>query len=184
MSAARISPGRRREVGTANWLIARLGGRVGGTMPPHLFLTMGRQRRLFRGWLRFAGRLMPRGTLPRRDTELVILRVAALNGCEYELHHHRRMGARVGLSETDISRVTAHDPGGWPARTQALLAAVDCLHAARDLDDDTWQQLRQHLDESAVVEFLLLVGHYQMLATFIRTLRVQTDEPTAVRSRS
>jgi hypothetical protein len=72
----RIAAGTRREVGTVNWMIAQALARATGTAAPALFLTLGRHRKLFRGWLRFAGRLMPRGILPRRETELAILRVA------------------------------------------------------------------------------------------------------------
>ena len=61
----RIHPGTRADVGRITWAIARISGRVTGTGPTDLFLTLGRNRKLFRGWLRFAGRLMPGGTLPR-----------------------------------------------------------------------------------------------------------------------
>ena len=72
----RVAPGRRAEIGAANALITSVIGRAAGTnRPPHLFTTLARHRRLFRRWLRFAGALMPGGKLPRRDTELVILRV-------------------------------------------------------------------------------------------------------------
>ena len=82
MSAApRIEPGTRSDVGLVSWTIARVAGRVTGGPPPNLFLTLGRHPGLFRGWLRFAGRLMPRGKLPRRETELVILRVSHLREC-------------------------------------------------------------------------------------------------------
>jgi alkylhydroperoxidase family enzyme len=52
-----------------------------GTGPPTLFLTLGRHHPLFSGWLRFARRLIPGGVLPRRETELVLLRVAHLCAC-------------------------------------------------------------------------------------------------------
>ncbi|MBV8385841.1 MAG: carboxymuconolactone decarboxylase family protein, partial [Acidimicrobiia bacterium] len=80
----RIAPGDLRDVGVVNWVVSAVSGRVAGTGPPNLFLTLGRNRALFRGWLHFAGRMMPGGKLPRRDTELVILRVAHLRNCEYE----------------------------------------------------------------------------------------------------
>ncbi|KAA2246246.1 carboxymuconolactone decarboxylase family protein, partial [Solihabitans fulvus] len=37
------------------WAFARISGLITRTEPPKLFLTMSRQRTLFRGWLRFAG---------------------------------------------------------------------------------------------------------------------------------
>ena len=78
MSGPRIRPGTPAEIGRVNTLITRAIGRASRTdRPPNLFTTLARRRGLFRGWLMFAGRLMPGGTLPREDTELVILRVAA-----------------------------------------------------------------------------------------------------------
>ncbi|WP_327358716.1 carboxymuconolactone decarboxylase family protein [Streptomyces sp. NBC_01304] len=172
----RIAPGTRDEVGLPVWVFSRLAGLVAGTRPPALFLTLGRHRRLFRGWLRFAGRLMPRGTLPRRETELVILRTAHLRGCAYEFEHHRRLGRRAGVTRGDVERVVA-GPGdpGWSPRERALLAATDQLHERQDLDDAGWERLRTHLDENGAIEFLLLVGHYQMLATTITALRLEPD---------
>lgn len=172
----RIPPGSRRQVGLAAWTFARLAGRAVGTEPPAIFLTLGRTRRLFWGWLLFAGGLMPGGTLPRRETELVILRVAHVRECAYERAHHARLARRVGLSEAEIERVPAGaETEGWTPRQQVLLRATDQLLATRGLDGPTWAELRAHLDERATIELLLLVGHYDMLATTLNTLGVQPD---------
>jgi alkylhydroperoxidase family enzyme len=56
-----------------------------------------------------------------------------------------------------------------------LLGAVDELDDRSNLTDTTWSQLRAHLDEKQAIEFLMLVGHYQMLAIVLNTLRVQPD---------
>ena len=180
MSTARIAPGERRDVGLLTWAISRVAGRVGGTNPPNLFLTLGRHRRLFRGWLRFAGRLMPGGRLPRRETELVILRVAHLRSCRYEFDHHVRLGRRAGLADADIARIAeGPDAEGWSLRERALLAAVDRLHHDQDLDDPTWSTVRAHLDEREAIELCMLVGHYEMLATVIAALRIEPDRRRA-----
>lgn len=177
----RVAVGSRREVGLVNWLICRVAGLAAGTPAPALFLTLARHRRLFRGWLRFAGRLMPGGLLPRRETELVILRVATLAGSEYEFSHHARLGRRAGLGAEDLARVVldpvadAAEWGRWRPREAAVLAATDRLHRERDLDDATWSALREHLDERQCLEMCLLVGHYEMLATTITALRIPPD---------
>jgi alkylhydroperoxidase family enzyme len=158
------------------WVAALVAGRAIGTGPPNLFLTLGRHRKLFRGWLRFAGRLMPGGLLPRRETELVILRVAHLTSSRYEFEHHMRLGRRAGLGQPDFDRVVqGADAHGWSDRERALLSTVDRLHADRDLDDPSWELLRKHLDEREAIELCMLVGHYEMLATTIATLRIQPD---------
>jgi AhpD family alkylhydroperoxidase len=178
MTNPRIPPGTRAEIGWVNWGIAQISGRVTGTTPPNLFLTLGRHRKLFRGWLRFAGKLMPRGALPRKDTELVILRVAHLRGNPYEFEHHVRLGRKVGVRDEEITAVTRPlVDGGWTDRQATILSAVDQLVSDRGLDDKVWADLRRHLDDRASIELVMLVGHYEMLATFLETLRVPQDKP-------
>lgn len=178
MTAPRATPGTLRDVGVVNWAACWIAGRAVGTGPPNLFLTLARRRGLFRGWLWFAGRLMPGGTLPRRETELVILRVAHLRDCRYEFDHHVRLGRRAGVRESDVERVK-EGPGadGWSPRERAVLTAVDQLHHDRDIDDAAWTRLRTHLTEAQCVELTMLVGHYEMLATAITALRVEPDRP-------
>jgi AhpD family alkylhydroperoxidase len=174
----RIPPGTRADTGTVNALIARVIGLGGGTAgPPALFTTLGRHRRLFRPWLRFASRLMPGGKLPRRDSELVILRVASLCDCAYEWGHHERIALRFGLTTADVERVPeGAASAGWSARQSAILAAVDELHATRTLADGSWQALRDAgLSETELIELPMLVGHYEMLAMTLNALRVEPD---------
>jgi AhpD family alkylhydroperoxidase len=120
---------------------------------------------------------MPGGKLPRRETELVILRVAHRRGCAYEFDHHVHLGRRAGVTATDVDRVMAGpDATGWTRREQAILAAVDELHDTRDVDDATWDELRRAHSERDAIELILLAGHYEMLATVINTLRIRPDE--------
>jgi AhpD family alkylhydroperoxidase len=173
----RIAPGGRRQIGTFAWIVAAVSGRVSGTAPPNLLLTLGRNRRLFLGWLHFAGRLMPGGKLPRRETELVILRVAHVRDCRYEHDHHVKLGRRAGLSDPEIARVVDGSAAqGWAPREQAVLEATDELLAQGDITDETWARVSGLLDKRELIELVMLVGHYEMLAKTINTLRIQPDE--------
>jgi len=178
-TAQRITPGTRRDVGALGYAVSAISGRVSGTGPPNLFLTLGRHRKLFRGWLRFAGRLMPGGTFPRRETELVILRVAHVRSCEYERSHHERLGSRAGLSQAELARVAdGPDADGWSPREQVMLRATDQLLLQHDIDDSTWHRLHAELSDRGCIELCLLVGHYDMLASTINALRIQPDART------
>jgi alkylhydroperoxidase family enzyme len=179
MSTPRISPGGLRELGLPIWAFTRLAGRVTRTGPPRIFTTLGRNRGLFWGWLHFAGRLMPGGKLPRIDTELVILRVAAVRGSDYEFEHHTLLGRRAGLADADIQRVRlGSDAAGWNDRQSLLLRVTESLLERRDLDEPLWTELRAAEDERTCIELLMLVGHYDMLATTLHTLRVQPESRT------
>jgi AhpD family alkylhydroperoxidase len=174
--APRIAPGSRREIGWLNYGIARAIGVATGGPPPHLFTTLGRHGGLFRKWLRFAGGLMPGGRLPRRDTEILILRVAHNTGCEYEWRHHEELGQQAGLTREEIERTRlGPDAEGWSPRQALLLLAADELHADRRLSDDVWDGLRPLLSDEHLIELCLLVGHYEMLAMTLNSLQVEPD---------
>lgn len=171
---ARLGPSRALPVRA----FAALAGRKVGTRPPAVFLTLGRHQRLFWPWLAFAGSLLGGGRLTRRETELVILRVAHLTGSDYELSQHVRIARQAGLSAEEVAR-TADGPGadGWTPTQQLLLRVVDELHADEDLADATWHALVDHLDERRALEVVLLAAHYRMLATALRVTRVAPDAP-------
>ena len=171
----RIPPGDRRDIGLVATVIARIAGRVMRTGPPNIFTTLSRHRRLFLPWLFFAGRLMPRGKLPRADTELVILRVAHRCGCAYEWSHHERIAQQVGLSAADVARVREERPEGFSESHTLVLRAVDELHDTRNISDDTWEGLRAHLSDVELIELCMLAGHYEMLAMTLNALRVEVD---------
>jgi alkylhydroperoxidase/carboxymuconolactone decarboxylase family protein YurZ len=110
----RIAPARLHELRPLARIVAGIAGRVTGTGPPSIFTTLGQHPRLFRAWLRYSAQLMPFGHLPRRDSELVILRVAWECRSAYEWHQHVPIALRVGLTpdETSVSiYLLANDTG-------------------------------------------------------------------------
>lgn len=182
MTAPRIPAGRFRQLGPINWVIAKLGARTVGAPEMHLFTTLGQRRLLFWTWLAYGGRLL-RGKLPTADTELVILRVAHLRGCEYELQHHRRMARTAGLDPDLQAAIFA-----WPqrlepvqarltVRQQALLAATDEFVNDRTVSEATWRQLAEHLDRRQLIEFCLLESQYDGLAATMSALAIPLDHP-------
>ena len=176
----RIAPGTPKDVGRRNAVILKVLGFSTGGRPANVFRTLARHQRLFRGWLRFAGTMMPGGRLPRADTELVILRVAHNCHSEYELDQHRRIARFSGLSTEEIDRVgEGPDAAGWSDRQRLLLRVADALHADRDVSDELWAELAAELDEVRCIELLMLIGHYEGLAMTLNALRVVPDAPAA-----
>ncbi len=174
----RIAPGTRKQVGLVNTaILAVLTRASGGKSPLNVMTTIARHRRMFRGWLRFASTLMPRGTLERADTELVILRVAHVCGSEYEWSHHALIAEAVGLSSEDVESIRRDGAASdrWEPRQAALLRTVDQLHADQRISDELWAELSSFFDEQELIEVCMLIGHYHMLAMTLNGLRVSND---------
>lgn len=177
-TTARVAPGRFRELGPINWATWRVLSLGSGTKDAKLFSTLGRCGGLFRGWLHYSGVLMllPGTKLSRFEIELVVLRVAHLRECRYEMAHHVRLGRRAGVTPQILDRIlTGPEHPDWSPRYRAMLAATDRLVTSGDIDDATWSTLAEHLDDRRLVEFCLLVTQYDGLATTISTLGIQPD---------
>jgi 4-carboxymuconolactone decarboxylase len=86
-------------------LISRAGLDSDGE-PLAVFGTIARHPKLFGAWLPFASRLMAGGSLDRRQTELVILRVAANMGSDYEWGQHVELSAPFGVDQDTLTRGT------------------------------------------------------------------------------
>jgi AhpD family alkylhydroperoxidase len=177
----RIPDGDFRKLGLVNWLIAKIAARVLRVSQMHLFTTLGQHKRLFLAWLLLRGMLYM-GTLPLLDAELVVLRVARLRGCEYELQQHGRFAERRGLDAELQAQIF-----GWPgsdqlsARRQALLNATDEFVERRTISHASWEALSQHLHRRQLIEFCMLAGQYDALAAVISSLQIPSDFPAGQR---
>ena len=60
-------------------------------------------------------------------------------------------------------------------RQTLLLRAVDEIHDDGEIGDTLWAQLAGECDEERLIELCLLIGHYEMLAATLKSLRVQRD---------
>ena len=178
VTSPRMPPGDRRQLGVFGWLFCKLSARVWGVPELHLFTVLAQHKRLFWSWAPFNGTLLYRGRLPKRDTELVILRVGHLRACAYELQQHRRLALRRGVDARTQAEIVAWPDSAEPSpRHRALLAGVDELIATRTMSDASWRLLAGHLDRRQLIEFVTLVGQYDALAMTLNTLGVPMDYP-------
>ena len=142
---------------------------------PNIFTTLVRHPRLFSDWVRFGGRLLQGRELPGRESELLILRTAWRTRSDYEWSQHRLIALRFGLTADEVERVARDDLGGWADEDALVLRACDELFDGNELTDATWAALANRYDEHQLIEVLMTVGHYTLLAWTLRTLRVPLD---------
>jgi alkylhydroperoxidase family enzyme len=151
-----------------------------GAPPLMLFRVMAANPR---AWEKFRNSsLLDRGPLSLREREIVIDRTCALNACEYEWGVHVTTFAQAaGLTEAEI-RATVHegaDAPCWSAAEQALIAAVDALHARSTLSDEEFSELSSHYDDAKIFEIILLCGFYRTVSYLANGLKLPLEERAA-----
>lgn len=155
----------------------------GGTEEPmNIFVTLARAPELFRRWMGFGGALLY-GSLPSRLCEIVILRTAYRFDGFYEWAQHVEMGQARGVTLEEIEALggdtAALDAVPWSPLERAALQAVDETREDGCVSDSTWDRLGEHLDDAGHIELLMLIAHYMMLTTVLRSIRLQ-PEPRAL----
>lgn len=173
---AGVPSGRRlRDLGLINWVIARIGAKSVGAEQMHLFNVLGNNRRLFWAWLPFSGILLGGGKLPKRDTELVILRVGYLRGCTYELQHHSEIAERRGLSFTQRRQIAEGPRPKGVSHEDILMRIVDELVVKGTLSTVNRKWLAYTYNPAQMIEFVMLTTQYNGLATLISALQIPED---------
>lgn len=151
-----------------------------GVPPLRLFRTLAWNPRVLDKIRR--GNLLDRGSLSRRDREIVILRTCARCGAEYEWGVHVAVFAeKVGISPRQVADTVAGEPSdaSWSESDVALLGLVDALHDTARIDDARWTGLRRHFDEAQCVELLVLAGFYHTIAFVVNALGIEPEDAAA-----
>jgi alkylhydroperoxidase family enzyme len=141
--------------------------------------TFVRHPGLTKEFLKFNVHLLFRSTLPARERELAILRVAHRTDSEYEWVQHVRMGKNEGLTDSDIAALQRGEAA--EVFDRAILAGVDELMNTYELSDATWAALGERFDERQRMDFVFTVGCYITVAMALKTFGVELDSKNAER---
>lgn len=119
-------------------------------------------------------------SLTLRDREIVIDRVCARCGCEYEWGVHIAFFAeRAGLTYDEVRSLThgdASDPCWTDVRDRLLIEVVDQLHDRAQIADDLWERLQQELSEAQALDLFLLAGWYHAISYAANASMVAYEE--------
>jgi alkylhydroperoxidase family enzyme len=126
----------------------------------------------------FNSGLLDRGHLTIRQREIVIDRVTAACGAEYEWGVHVSVfAAKAGLSEEQIASLTTGGPEDacWDDGDRVLIRLCDSLQSGCTVDDDLWAQLSTKHSDEAILELLMLAGTYRTVSYLVNALRLPLE---------
>lgn len=125
----------------------------------------------------FNGHLQYATTLSMRQRELLVLRVAAVRGSEYEWRQHAVLAADAGITPEEVERIrSGGDAPGWAPLEAAMLRAVDELVRDGCIGDATYAALATELDAQQLLDLVFTVGCYDVLAMALATFGVELDD--------
>ncbi len=143
----------------------------------NIFRMLSHAETAVRPFLRFGGAVLTELQLDPKLRELAILQVAKQAEAEYEWVQHVAIARHLGVTDEQIAAVERGEvtSAALSDLERAVLRfAAEVLGGPR-VSDETFAAVSDRLSPREIVELLLTVGEYLMLARVMTTLELEID---------
>src|SRR5437667_12683658 len=145
-------------------------------MPPlNVFRLMAHAETAFRPWMRWGGVLLNDLALDPLLRELAILRVAGLSpGADYEWVQHVPIARSVGATSEQVDAIERGDveAGCFSDAQRDVLRFTSEIVREVGASDTAYEAVAMRLSPREIVELLMVIGQYMMLARVMATARI------------
>ncbi len=144
----------------------------------HLYQMLLHSPPLAEGWLGYMTAVRQHLALPGALRELIIMRIAHLNGAPYEADQHAPIALKEGLSQAQLDALV-----DWSAATtlftplqQDVLRLADSMTRDIHVPAPLVHTLRGALGERQLVELVGTIASYNMVSRFLEALQIHSDD--------
>jgi AhpD family alkylhydroperoxidase len=162
-----VAPGTRPELAE---LEARIKGARGRISP--LYSVLLNSPLLASGWEQLFTVIRQKTSVPARLRELVILRIAVLNGAEYEFEAHVPHALAAGMTREAVSNLKANRIESLQGVERLVLQYTDAITRDLVVPDALYAQLDKAFDVKTLVELTATIAAYNMVSRFLIAMRI------------
>jgi 4-carboxymuconolactone decarboxylase len=164
---APVAPGSRPELAE---LEARIRGARGRLSP--LYQVLLHSPKLAAGWEHLFTVIRQQTSVPPRLRELVILRIAVLNGAGYEFEAHVPHALQAGLPQDAIDGLRNNAVQAFQGVEKLVLRYTDAMTRELRVPDALMEDLKKHFDDKTLVELTATVAGYNMVSRFLIAMHI------------
>ena len=142
----------------------------------HLYRMLLHSVPLAEGWLAFLTAVRQRLALSGALRELVIMRVAALNGAQYEADQHAPIALNEGLTRRQLDALAQWERSdAFSSEQRAVLELTDRMTRDVQVPKPVLEAVRGSLSDREVVELVATIAAYNMVSRFIEALGIHSE---------
>jgi AhpD family alkylhydroperoxidase len=164
---APVAPGTRPELAE---LEARIRGARGRISP--LYTVLLNSPLLAAGWEHLFTVLRQQTCVPPALRELVILRIAVLNGADYEFEAHVHHALAAGMTQEAIDCLRLDDLTPFQDLETLVLQYTDAITLDVRVPDALYAQLAKAFDAKMLVELTATIAAYNMVSRFLIAMHI------------
>jgi AhpD family alkylhydroperoxidase len=144
----------------------------------HLYRMLMHSVPVATGWLGYLTAIRQQCKLSAALRELVIMRVAHINGAPYEADQHRPFALEAGVTEAQLQALA-----NWQAQPEVydrvqrdVLAYTDAMTRDVHVSDEVAGAVRDHFDHEQLVELTATIAAYNMVSRFLEAMQIHSDD--------
>ena len=143
----------------------------------HLYQMLLHSPPVAQGWLTYLTAIRQKGVLSAALRELVIMRVAQLNGAPYEARQHAPIALKEGLRPAQLAALEGwRESTVFDAEQRAALELCDTMTKQVQVPRAMLHAVQQLLGERQTVELVAAIAAYNMVSRFLEALQIHGDD--------
>ena len=156
-------------------LVERIVAERGGVL--HLYQMLLHSPPVASGWLNYLTAIRQQSTLPGGLRELVIMRIAVLNGAPYEAEQHAPIALREGVSQVQLDDLDNWQQSkSYDATQRAVLAYTDAMTKDIHVSPEVFAAVKAVMTDRLLVELTATVGAYNMVSRLLEALQIHSHD--------
>lgn len=145
----------------------------------HLYRMLLHSPPVTSGWLTYLTAIRQQCQLPGLIREMVIMRIAHLNGASYEADQHAPIARKEGMSDAQISALEDWEASAlFDQQQRAVLKYCDAMTRDIQVTDTVFDAIKPFFEERGIVELTATIASYNMVSRFIEALQIHSVDPT------
>ena len=129
-----------------------------------------------RGWLNLLTAVRQQCKLPGRFRELVIVRIAILNGADYEYDSHVPIALKEGITQEQVEGLRDWQSSkAFDAKDRAVLAYTDSMTKDVHVPEEVYEPLKPHFDARELTELTATIAAYNLVSRFLEAVKIDHD---------
>lgn len=133
------------------------------------------------GWITMFDAVRWNSTLSGKLREMVICRIAAINGASYEWAAHAPIALAEGMTQAQLDALPAwEDSALFDVTERAVLAYCDAMTRSVHVPDDVAAAVRELLPPRQLVELTVTIAGYNCVSRVLEALGINGADPLPV----
>lgn len=143
----------------------------------HLYQMLLHSPPLAEGWLNYLTAVRQKLSISGALREMVIMRVAVLNGAPYEAFQHAPIALKEGMTQAQLDALENwQDSALFSDTERAVLRLTDAMTREIHFAPEIMAAVRSHLGERGAVEVTATIAAYNMVSRFLEALQIHADD--------